>query len=56
MNKRESGYYWVKIASSWIVAFYNLDYKCWRVMDNSNSFKDNDFYEIDERKIERFQP
>lgn len=54
--KREDGYYWVKHLNGWVVAYYILSfdgYGRWFLMGDEWSLGDNDFEEIDEKKIER---
>jgi len=49
--KRETGYYWVKPLSSWIIAYYNAQADGWIVPDNW--YRDDDLVAIDERRIVR---
>jgi len=51
--ERESGYYWVKLSTDWIVAEYDDKYKCWYFTGTIIEGTDSDLDEIDERKIER---
>ena len=56
---RESGFYWVKFVDEWIVAEYRLPkyvqslLPWWEMTGNEESYEDEDFIEIDERRIER---
>jgi len=54
---REEGYYWVKFKyHPWQIAFYNgskLFSRSWTIIGNQDFWKDSDFEEIDERRIER---
>lgn len=51
--ERESGYYWVKSCKDceWEIAHYFKMSDSWFFA--SEPFDEDDFYEIDERKIER---
>lgn len=51
---RLAGYYWCKIEGGcWEICFYNVDEKAFeRIMDDSYTYED-EFEEIDERRIER---
>lgn len=59
---REPGFYWVKFEGRWQVAEYteyrsffnplNFSYG-WDIVSSDREFKDDDFEEIDERKINR---
>jgi hypothetical protein len=52
---RQSGYYWVKIRGSWLIAQYlgtGTGIK-WMLFGSNNYAKDSDFEEIDERQIKR---
>jgi len=51
---RLAGYYWCKIEEGrWEICFYNVDEKAFeRTMDDSYTYED-EFEEIDERRIER---
>ena len=56
MEKRESGFYWVKVAGrppEWWVAQYFETTGTWSVCALSGKFEDWCFLEIDERRIER---
>ena len=50
---RKEGYYWVKlrITGVWLVAQFVLNK--WYLPGNEFSYKDSDFDEIDERRIEK---
>lgn len=50
---RIAGYYWCKIDAHWEICYYNVDEKAFeRTMDDSYTYED-EFEEIDERRIER---
>ena len=52
---REEGYYWVKDDSKWEVAEWKTDWVDigWYLTTLIDCFVDEDFEEIDERRIER---
>ena len=54
---REEGYYWVQfdINSRFIVAEYLENYQEWLVPGGTHYFKDEDFYYIDEKEIEKYE-
>lgn len=50
---RVSGFYWCRMGDIWEVSFYNVDELAFeRTMDDSYTY-DDEFDEIDERKIKR---
>ena len=57
--KRKTGYYWVKLKRKWVIGFWEIlkieedDLSSWFLVFDENVYKDEDFAEIDERKIER---
>lgn len=52
--KRESGYYWVKDRDGdWIIAYFYGSTKEWQIIGIDSEFKDSEFDEINETKIER---
>lgn len=55
---RESGFYWVRDDEGWCVAyFYKASgYYGWRATNCEVDFYDDDWLEIDERRIERAEP
>ena len=53
MNKRESGYYWVKSNDKWIIAEWLPLCQVWASIEYADKYKDSDFDEIDERRIVR---
>lgn len=50
---RDSGYYFVRYMSKdeWNIGYWNGDY--WEIASSRWTYKDSDFEEIDENKIER---
>ena len=56
MEKRESGFYWVKVAGrppEWWVGEYFDTTGDWCLCGLGEEFNDSDFLEIDERQIKR---
>lgn len=54
-NRREPGYYWVKIYDAWHVAEYIIgkSRSWWMLAGSDEDFEDMRFQEIDERPIVR---
>lgn len=54
---RLEGYYWVRLLDYWTVGFYEFRNPAalypWQIIGDDRIFKDSDFQEIDERRIER---
>lgn len=50
---RESGFYWVMNAREWIAAEWDSTIKRWTITGHWDSWEDDAFDEIDERRIER---
>ena len=50
---RETGYYWVRQHSFWIIAEYNAEIKVWHCFWSNTALTDSDFKEIDENIIKR---
>ena len=51
---RQPGYYWVKYGNEWTIGqfgYYNSD--TWTLTMSDVTFKDEEFDEIDERRIDR---
>ena len=56
MAKRQSGFYWVKVAGrppEWWVGEYSDTTGDWCLCGLGEEFNDSDFLEIDERQIKR---
>ena len=60
MSEREDGFYWVEMyGTDWEVAEYDRRYGCWyrfNFSSDDSEFFDNDFTQIDERRIVRPDP
>ena len=54
MKNREPGYYWVRFFDSWSISRWAGD--MWLSDSDNTSHCDNDFHEIDERRIVREEP
>ena len=52
-TKRTTGYHWVKLAGTWQVASYDSDYNSWQICGQKTCHRDDEFTEIDERRILR---
>jgi hypothetical protein len=55
-NKREEGYYWVKLQGEDIVAEWDPEFQSWYITGQESSYYDRLFDEIDERRITRSTP
>lgn len=49
--KREPGYYWVKVASGWMISKYYGMLHCWWICGTDQIFDDSDFDEINETRL-----
>ena len=52
MNKRQEGFYWIKINNIWTIAEYS-DSRWWIPGREEPILNDSDIYEIDEQIIEK---
>lgn len=50
---RESGFYWIKDGHEWVIGEWDADRSRWTLTGTSEGFNDEEFDEIDERKIVR---
>lgn len=50
---RREGFYWVKYNNEWIIGFFNELEQKFELTNSDNSFKENEFEEIDEFPIVR---
>lgn len=50
---RATGWYWVNFSGRWELAQYVSEMQYWALVADEKRFVDEDFYEIDERRIER---
>lgn len=55
-KNREPGFYWVKFAGYWQVAYWSNFNISWYLASSPAQHSDNDFSEIDERRIVREGP
>ena len=57
-KNREPGFYWVKINlyDEWQTAEWCDQFCFWLATGSDNAFRDNELYEIDERRITREEP
>ena len=53
-KNREPGFYWVRFFDSWSISRWAGD--MWLSDSDNTSHCDNDFHEIDERRITREEP
>lgn len=51
INKREHGYYWVKINVGWRVLEWNERLQCWYHIGGLATFQDDDMIEINENRL-----
>lgn len=51
--KRESGYYWVKLSTTWVICFWDKARQFWYMAGKYGGLTSDYFTEIDERKIEK---
>lgn len=54
MSEREDGFYWVFIYDAWVVAEWVDD--SWWTTEFDNPIRDDEFDQIDERRIVRTEP
>lgn len=52
--ERKKGYYWIRRALIWYVAYYSSEFQIWELPGIKESFRDNQFEEIDENILTRF--
>ncbi len=50
---RHTGYYWVRLAGSWVIAYYDNEYDGWNVITNDAICQDDEFEIISDRLIIR---
>ena len=55
-KNRENGFYWVKFAGYWQVSYWSKFNICWYLASSLRRAADEDFSEIDERRIVREEP
>lgn len=53
---RETGYYWVVFNGDWTIGYYDADDKDWYLFADDQPWKEEDFVEIDERKLTHPNP
>lgn len=51
--ERASGFYWVRLEDGWVIAQYDSEIKSWFRTGMDYYLIDEEFFEIDERRLER---
>lgn len=56
MSEREDGFYWVSFGDEWDIAEYSQKLNKWFEIGCDTLWTDDDFEQIDERRIVRTEP
>ena len=51
MNQRKEGFYWVKVFSVWVVAYYNSTRGFWKLPGDGHNWYERNIEEIKENPI-----